>query len=185
MMADREHETLWVLRAQVGGRDALEALFKAVQAPLFRYIVGLVDDGALAEDILQEVLFRIYRKLGWLREPALFRPWCYRIATREVYRRLKREKRWSASLHDPGLLDAVEAPPPGEAEIDQGLLARLPALLRAVSPGSRAVLVLHYQNQLTLDEVAVALGVPVGTVKSRLAYGLAALRRVLVNEDQP
>src|SRR5262245_35244389 len=70
-MADRGQETLWVLRAQVGARDALDALFRAVQAPLYRYALGLVGDAALAEDVLQEVFLRVYRKLPYLREPEL------------------------------------------------------------------------------------------------------------------
>jgi RNA polymerase sigma-70 factor (ECF subfamily) len=177
-MADKGQETLWVLRAQVGARDALHALFQAVQEPLYRYIVRLVGDPALAEDILQEVLLRIYRKLSWLREPGLFRPWCYRITTREVFRRLKRERRWSDQLRDQAVLATIEAQPHEEVA-EPELLARLPDLLRQVSPASRVVLALHYLDQLSLEEVAEVLGVAVGTVKSRLAYGLAALRRLL------
>src|SRR4051794_7086496 len=127
-MADRADETLWVLRAQVGARDALDALFRSVQAPLYRYILGLVGAPALAEDILQDVLLRIYQKLHWLREPELFRPWCYRITTREVFRRLKRERRWSEQVRDPAALDAVAAPPV-EVHAEPELLAQLPDLL--------------------------------------------------------
>ena len=72
-------ETFWVLRAQVGARDALDALFRAVQEPLYRYIRGLVQDQTLAEDILQEVLLSIYRGLSHLRE---------------AFRQLKRHRRW-------------------------------------------------------------------------------------------
>ena len=81
-MADAGDETLRVLLAQAGDREALDELFKSVQTPLYGYILSLAGDRALAEDILQEVLIRIYRKLRWLREPELFRPWAYRIATR-------------------------------------------------------------------------------------------------------
>lgn len=177
-MTDREQESVWVLRAQLGARDALDALFRAVQAPLYRCLLGLVGRPALAEDLLQEVLLRVYRGLGALRDPALFRPWCFRIATREAFRRLKAERRWQAQLgHDEAL--AAAAAPAIEEKAGPGLLAELPALLPRVSPASRAVLVLHYHNGLSLDEVAAVLGVPPGTAKSRLAYGLAALRRLM------
>src|SRR5262245_40799963 len=169
-------EQLWVLRAQVGGRDALDALFRAVQEPLFRYLIRLLGDRALAEDTLQEVLLRIYQKLGWLREPGLFRPWCYRIATREALRRLRRERSWRQQVRDGEVLAAIEARPIDEPP-DPGLLLKLPDLLGRVSPASRVVLALHYLDHRTLDEIARELGLALGTVKSRLAYGLAALRR--------
>ncbi len=65
-MADRtasQRESRWVLQAQSGSHEALNELFKSVQEPLFRYIVSLVRDQHLAEDILQEVFVRIYRKV--------------------------------------------------------------------------------------------------------------------------
>ena len=67
--AAEQRESLWVLQAQSGSHEALNELFKGIQEPLFRYIVSLVRDQHLAEDILQEVFIRIYRKLRWLREP--------------------------------------------------------------------------------------------------------------------
>ena len=67
----------------------------------------------------------------------------------------------------------IRSPRPGE------LLERLPELLRHVSPASRAVLALHYLDGLTLDETAAVLDLPMGTVKSRLAYGLSLLRKQL------
>ena len=72
-MADEaasQRESWWVLQAQSGSHEALNELFRSVQEPLFRYVVSLVRDQHLAEDILQEVFIRIYRKLRWLREPA-------------------------------------------------------------------------------------------------------------------
>jgi DNA-directed RNA polymerase specialized sigma24 family protein len=62
-------ESWWVLQAQSGSHEALNELFKIVQEPLFRYVVSIAKDQQLAEDILQEVFIRIYRKLRWLREP--------------------------------------------------------------------------------------------------------------------
>lgn len=180
MMADQQQEWFWVLRAQSGDREALEALLRAVQAPLYRCLVGIVDDAKFAEDLLQEVLFRIYRKLPWLRDPRLFRPWCHRIATREAYRQLRRQRRQPLLIHDEAALDALTAPVDlALPELD--IPVELPALLHRVSPASRLVLVLHYQNFLSLEEVADTLAVPLGTVKSRLAYGLKVLRKALAN----
>ena len=101
-----------MLQAQSGSREALNELFKSVQEPLFRYVVSLVNDKHLAEDILQEVFIRIYRKLSWLREPHAFRAWSYQIATREAFRYLKRERLWTDQVRDEGVLNIVPAGDP-------------------------------------------------------------------------
>ena len=177
-MKSPEQENWLVLRAQSGDLEALNELLKAVQEPLYRYISSLVSQQHLAEDILQEVFIRIHRKLGWLREPELFRPWAFRVATNETFRRLKQERRWSDQVRDEDALRAIPAPPPRE-EFAPEIVERLPQLLDNLSASSRAVIVLYYLNEMSLEEVAMALAIPIGTVKSRLAYGLESLRRRL------
>ena len=169
-------EGFLVLRAQSGDRAALDALLSSAQEPLFRYLLSLVGEPHAAEDVLQESFIRIYRKLGWLREPELFRAWAYRVATREAFRHLKRERRWAEQVRDEEALNALAAPPPRE-EFAPELRARLRESVGALSPASRAVVVLYYLHEMSLEETAGVLGVPLGTVKSRLAYGLEALRR--------
>ena len=171
-----------MLQAQSGSHEALNELFKSVQEPLFRYIVSLVRDRHLAEDILQEVFIRIYRKLHWLREPEAFRAWTYQIASREAFRYLNRERRWSEQIRDETTLAAV---PASEArEFPRELIESLPQLVGSLSPASRAVVVLFYLHELSLVETAAVLDIPVGTAKSRLAYGLEKLRRTFAGEEK-
>jgi RNA polymerase sigma-70 factor (ECF subfamily) len=174
--AKSEQEAWWVLRAQSGDREALNELLKALQEPLYRYIFNLVKEQHLAEDILQEVFLRIYQKLRWLREPKLFRPWAYQIATRETFRHLKRERRWTDQVRDESALNMIPAVMLRE-EFAPELIDRLPQLVANLSPASRAVIVLYYLHEMSLDETAAILGIPVGTVKSRLSYGLENLRQ--------
>ena len=164
-MADEaaQRESWWVLQAQSGSHEALNELFRSVQEPLFRYIVSLVRDQHLAEDILQEVFIRIYRKLRWLREPEAFRAWTYQIASREAFRYLNRERRWTDQVRD------------------EATLTTLPA---GLSPASRAVVVLFYLHEMSLIETAAVLDIPVGTAKSRLAYGLQSLRRTFKGKEK-
>jgi RNA polymerase sigma-70 factor, ECF subfamily len=173
-MESGKQETWLVLRAQAGDREAFDQLFRLLQEPLYRYIFSLVGAGALAEDILQEVFILIYRKIRWLREPELLRPWAYRIATREAFKLLKRERRWSDRTEDESVL--LDLPAPSRDELAPELIAQLVA---RVSPASRAVIVLHYVHEMPLAEIAELMGVAVGTVKSRLAYGLDLMRRQL------
>lgn len=179
-MERSKQEIRWVLLAQAGDREAFDQLLRLVQEPLYRYIAGLVGASALAEDILQEVFILIYRKLRWLREPELFRPWAYRIATREAFKHLKRERRWSEASVDESALADIPAPP--RDAFTEEFLTDLPRLVSKVSPASRAVIVLHYLNEMPLAEVADVLGVAVGTAKSRLAYGLDCLRKQFTTE---
>lgn len=172
-MADAKNELLWVLRAQAGDREAFEALLRATQHSLFRYISRLAGPSN-AEDVLQEVLLRICQKLIWLREPELFRAWAFRISSRAAFAFLKRERRWSDRYDDQFAVENLPAPEDGHLS---QLLRELPALVDEVSPASRAVLLLHYGQDLSLEEVAAVLEISVGTVKSRLAYGLSCLRK--------
>ena len=178
-MADEaasQRESWWVLQAQSGSHEALNELFRSVQEPLFRYIVSLVRDQHLAEDILQEVFIRIYRKLRWLREPEAFRAWAYQIASREAFRYLNRERRWSDQVRDEATLTALPAGD-HEPEFPREMIESLPQLVGNLSPASRAVVVLFYLHEMSLIETAAVLDIPVGTAKSRLAYGLESLRR--------
>jgi RNA polymerase sigma-70 factor (ECF subfamily) len=171
--------TLLVLLAQTGDRAALEQLLHQTYPPLRRYITRLAGE-AFAEDILQESSIQIFRKLPFLREPAVFRPWTFRIASRIAFSHLKHARRWEpleAAPSEPlATLNPSLGEPPDEAFF---------ALLDRVSPASRAVLLLHYQHDLSLEECAAILEIPVGTAKSRLNYGVSTLRRHLTAERKP
>ena len=174
-MLDRPSSITLLLLAQAGDRGALNQLLSDVQDGLYGYLIRLVSDEHLAEDILQEVFVLIWRKLFWLRDPAVFRPWAYRIASREAFRRLRKHRFQAKMLGHETLLaelPAREVPP-----FPHGWAESRPGLLALLSPASRAVLILHYLQGMTLNEVADVLEVSPGTVKSRLAYGLAALRQ--------
>lgn len=160
-----------VLLAQAGDREALEALLAHLQGPLFRYLRAVTGNDALAEDALQEALFRVYRKLDWLREPALFEPWAFRIASRIAFRKLAKARRLR---EEPLEIDVPLAESEERPDVD-----RIFEHLDSLSPASRAVLTLHYAQSMTLQEVAEVLGLSVGTVKSRLAYGLRCLRAAM------
>lgn len=167
MTVDR-HERRLVLRAQSGDREAFEALLHDVTPALLRYVTRVAGDAAMAEDVVQETLITIVRKIAWLSDPSLFRPWAYRIASREAFHALKKQRVF---------VDAFEDVAFEEAPADPWQRERLLASLETLSPASRAVITLHYFEEMPLAEVAAVLDLRPGTVKSRLAYGLAQLRK--------
>ena len=171
MTADA-HQRALVLRAQSGDRDAFDALLREIAPPLLRYVARVVGEVAMAEDVVQETLIAIVRKIEWLNDPNLFRAWAYRIASRQAFRALKKRR-----LVEP--LDEVDIG--ADVTADPWQRERLLASIDRLTPASRAVITLHYLEDMPLSEVAAVLELAPGTVKSRLAYGLAQLRK----DNQP
>jgi RNA polymerase sigma-70 factor (ECF subfamily) len=177
-------ESWLVLRAQSGDRESLERLLRRVHGPLLGFLTRVMRDRAAAEDVLQDTLLIVVRKLRWLESPEAFRPWAYRIAARAAMKELRREQRRFSAIDphaDPeAMSEAAAAASLRQAQdgdcADDDVIDRLPGLLQTVSPASRAVLVLHYLEGLPLQAVSDILEIPLGTVKSRLAYGLHVLR---------
>jgi RNA polymerase sigma-70 factor (ECF subfamily) len=163
---------LAVVRAVAGDREVLDGVLAALQRPLYRYISKLMPRREMAEDVLQDVLFRICKKIRWLRDPELLRPWAFRIASRECFRQLRSEKRRGEESLD---LDTLETA--ANKSFTQEWEPRLLDWIDDLPPASRAVIVLHYLEEMSLDEAAAVLEIPPGTAKSRLAYGLARLRK--------
>ena len=167
--------SFWVLRAQMGEREAFDRLFEWSGRILRPHIRHIVRDPAGVEDVLQEVYLTVYRKVYWLRDPDLFQPWLFRIATREA---LRFRRRHDGRREDP--LDEAMAGAPDEHRRNSELLTEQALrLLEDVSAVSRAILSLHYLQDLSIEEAAALLGIPVGTAKSRLARGIQKLREGL------
>lgn len=175
----RRNLSLLIACAQSGDLGALDRLLRLLQEPLYRHVLAIVRDHDVAMDTLQDSLFTISRKLRMLRDPKLFRAWAYRIATRGAIHRSRSEKRWNEALRDEDL--AGIAASEMDERFEPELLAALPSLVDALSPASQVVLRMHYLDGLTHFEIAEALELAVGTVKSRLAYGLARLRLELAS----
>jgi RNA polymerase sigma-70 factor (ECF subfamily) len=164
-------ELVLIALAQSGDRDALEAC-SAATIDRFALIMPMVG-GCRADDVLQEIAPAIFQNLRYLRQPEAFRAWAFRIASRRAFRHLRREMRWTRLDTDPETIAALPAPEPLPDSLEPGLLTAV----EQVSPASRAVLVLHHQQGLSIEETAVVLDIPVGTAKSRLAYGVSVLRK--------
>ncbi|MEP6509030.1 MAG: sigma-70 family RNA polymerase sigma factor [Gemmatimonadales bacterium] len=156
---------------------ALDKLLASIQEPLFRHVRVIIGDEHESEDVLQEILMTVSRRLGGLRNPQWFRAWAYRIATRDAIRYSKRSRR------GPQILDSSELDNLPSNEVDEVLdsetVAQLVAALSALPPASQLVIRMHYMEGMSQTEVAEALELSGGTVKSRLSYGLAALRAEL------
>jgi RNA polymerase sigma-70 factor (ECF subfamily) len=174
-MTPQDDDALLVLLAQTGDIAAFEKLLRRLHAPLRKYVRNLAGESS-ADDILQDVSLQIFRQIRQLREPKVLRAWAFRIATRISFLYLKRQKRWRDLENDPEFVRSIPVHAPlGPEEMDAEFLS----LIEHVSPSSRAVLLLHYQQHLSLEETAAILDIPFGTAKSRLSYGVATVRKFL------
>jgi RNA polymerase sigma-70 factor (ECF subfamily) len=141
----------------------------------------ILRDIDLAEDATQQALLTVWRDLPKLRDPARFDAWSYRLLVRACYAEARRTRRSASNLR---LLPADE--PMGadglSTVIDRDQLERG---FRRLSIDHRAVVVLHHYLDLPLSEVAAALGVPEGTVRSRLHHAMRAMRAALEADARP
>lgn len=164
-----------VRRAQRGDHEAFSALATAAYHRLYAVAHRVLRDGYAAEDAVQDALIRAWRDLRGLREPAKFDAWLQRLlvnACRDHVRRVGRRRELGGIAVDAG----VAGPDDLRGVADRDELER--GFLR-LSVEHRAVLVLTYYVGLPAAEVATVLGIPVGTVYSRLHYAAAAMRDAL------
>lgn len=157
MEDERRRECLWVLRAQTGDREALERVFEVLGGAVRGYLRGLAPTHA--DDLLQDVLVIVYRKLGYLRAPEQLRPWAYRIASRVAFRSLRKEKARGLPA-DPAILETMP-PIPAFDEARATVLDReARELLGAVPPARRVALDAHVNRCTQRVLKALELVVP-------------------------
>jgi RNA polymerase sigma-70 factor (ECF subfamily) len=190
---------LLVQQAQQGSHAAFEAVVLRFQGPVQSYLAHLIGDDEQARDLTQDTFWLAWKGLSSLRDPALFRPWLFQVATNRGRSWLRHHRLigwvsldWlagaradSSALREPGasLGEALHAP---ESRFDERLV-EIDALRQALSqvPAAyRACLLLHLSLGFTVPEVAEQLGLTTGAVRMRLFRGLERLRRVYTQEKR-
>lgn len=153
---------------------AFAALYRCHYAPIAGYVYRRIGDVHTTEDLVAEVFMIACRSIRQFRYRGVpFRSWLYRIATHATTRWISKNRRRGFDS-----LDAIESEPAVVHE-DRAEVGRARRAMWSLSPKHQAVLSLHYLEELSVEEVAVALGLRVGTVKSRLSRGREALRAKL------
>lgn len=168
---------LLVLRCQAGDESAFARLLELFGDRTLRYLHGLVGDDA--EDVQQEVWLSVYKHLRTLGDPFAFRTWLFRLTRHraiDFLRSMKRER----ALFDDVDVEATIAPdeddePPPNVDALEGALAAIP-------PPQREVLLLKYRDDLSYEEIALVVGVAVGTVRSRIHHAKKRLSALLMRE---
>jgi RNA polymerase sigma-70 factor, ECF subfamily len=163
-----------VALARAGEEAAVDELFGRIWPLVWHWAFGVTGDRMLADHVAQEAVLRAFRSLDRFDPARPFRPWLKRITVNLAIDELRREKRqerartWMAELR-------AAAP----FEDDPELLDSLVAAVRELPERQRLVVVLHYWLDTGVEEIGAILGIPIGTVVSRLSRARAALRERL------
>ncbi|HET6745409.1 MAG TPA: sigma-70 family RNA polymerase sigma factor [Candidatus Limnocylindria bacterium] len=174
-------DTDLVIRAQHGDEEAFASLAVAAGDRLHAVAHRILRDIDLAEDATQQALLSIWRDLPQLRDPARFDAWSYRLLVRACYAEARQTRHWAPNVrllpaHEPMVEDGIST------VVDRDQLERG---FRRLSIDHRAVVVMHHYLDLPLSDVAEALGVPEGTVRSRLHYAMRGLRAAMAADARP
>lgn len=175
-----------VLSIQQGNSEALADLVERHYSHLIGYLyLMLGGDRRQAEDLVQEAFLRTLRSIDHYAYPRPFKPWLYAIATNLAHNYHDRAETRSVDSGGDALDrlladgDDVETTAAQHGEIDRAL-----ALLAKLPGPQRESIILRYVDGLSLAEISDVMGVPVGTVKSRLSTGLSRMRSVMQQVDQ-
>lgn len=168
-------EQLTVLLAQRGDQEAFGRLLDLYDARLLYFVRRMLGEADGALDVLQAVWLTVHRKLPTLRSAEAFRVWLYRIAHDHAVAELRRKARRPVLFEDA----PAGVPPDPEISDDRAFedAELVHTALLCLSVDHRRVLTLRFLEDMPVEAIAEIVGCGVGTVKSRLHYAKAALRR--------
>ena len=170
MLVVAEPEQLPVPQARAGDPAAWDVLFRRYQKPLYVYAYELVHDEQASLDIVQETFIAATRHLGSLRDDAKFGSWLFGIAHQKCLQRWRKKDRETAALEEFATTPDESETDPGELLVRREQEEEFMNLLHQLPPPQRSVLLLHFVEDFSLEEIAAITAAPVGTVKSRLYY---------------
>jgi RNA polymerase sigma-70 factor (ECF subfamily) len=171
-----------VVRASAGDHAAFSQLAAAAMGGLYRVAHLILRDGDLANDAVQNALIAAWRDIRGLRDPNRFDAWLHRLTVRACYRMARTERHRAVTevqlmpMHDMGAGDDSQRLLAVRDQLERGFLR--------LSTEERAVLVLHYYLDLPVAEAADMMGLPLGTMKSRLSRATSALRAAVDAQDR-
>ncbi len=180
MLVVANSEQLPVQAARAGEPAAWDTLFRRYQLPLYTYVFELVHDEQAALDVVQETFINAARHVSQLRDDSRFGSWLFGIAHQKCVQRWRRNQLDQVSLEEVAATlpdSANESPDDWLIRVEQE--ERFMKCLDQLSPPHRAVLLLHFLEDFSLEEIATITGAGLGTVKSRIHYAKQALRKLL------
>ncbi len=188
-MPERDNEI--IAKILSGDEDATAGIVKVYLQPVYNFVYRFVNDRDTAEDLTQETFLKAWKNLKRFDRNKKFKTWLFTIAKNTAFDLLKKKKEipfsaftdeegesWIENIADENIL-------PDEILVRSDLAEELEGTLEKLPPHYRAILLLHYKEDLTLHEIAEILDEPYNTVKSWHQRGLARLKEELTNQKGP
>jgi RNA polymerase sigma-70 factor (ECF subfamily) len=175
-----------VTRAIAGREDGFEELVRRYQRPIAAYVYRMVGDYDAALDLTQEVFIKVYGSLARYRSEYKFSTWIYKIAHNAAVDHLRRHSTREQSLVKQADGEQYDLPiesgrlsPEQESEKAERC-AEIEAVVRQLPAAYRELIVLRHSHDLSYDEIAEVMGLPLGTVKNRLFRAREVMRQQFV-----
>ncbi len=181
-------DLLLIRKLQAGEMEALGTLFERYSTAVYRTALAITRDERAAEDILQECFLRMYTYAASIDPKRPLRPWLYRVTVNLAYDHVNAARRRVHPLDDvlEWLNTLTSAFPAPDRRVEETELLYLVRDVIAELPAAhRAVIVLFYLENLSIEEIATIMELPAGTVKSRLHYARERLREMLTQRQRP
>lgn len=189
-------EDAWLVEGlRTGNERAYEVLITEYQQPVYNLVLRLLNDPADANDVVQEVFLKVFRKIGAFRGESSLKTWIYRVAVNEAYnyqRWFSRHRKQEVELEsdEPSGLDHYHrlsdpGRSPFDSVADHEQHALIEDALGRLNPSFRAAVVLRDIEELSYEEISEILQIALGTVKSRILRGREALRKELAGRLEP
>jgi RNA polymerase sigma-70 factor (ECF subfamily) len=165
-------------RVAGGDRAAFAELYRRLQRPLFGYLMKLVREREMVEDVLNETMMEVWRQAARFEGRASVNTWVFSIAHHRAVSRLRR-KRESALDEEAAAQIEDEAPTPDEHAVTADVNRLIGTLMEQLSFEHREILHLAYYQEFSVQEIADALDLPANTVKTRMFYARQRLKVLL------
>jgi RNA polymerase sigma-70 factor (ECF subfamily) len=172
--------TTLVERAQAGEDDAFAQLVDLDADACYAVAFRILRDAERAQDAVQDAFVLVWRELPRLRDADRYAPWLHRLLVNACYEQLRRHRRWADHVR----VLPIEGPTGPDAIVSIDDRDALDRAFRRLTPEHRAVFVLHHHSGFPVAEIAEIVGIPVGTVKSRLHHATRSLRAAILADSQ-
>ncbi len=186
---DRATEKKVIIRAKKGDAEAFEQLYSAFRLELYRSALLIMRHPADAEDAVAEAFIKTFRSIDRFDTKYPMRPWIHRILRNECNNIFKKRRAGTVKLDDfatdwKDIMSDKDAKESSQIVIESDEDKRMVELIDTLSDTHREVLILHYFDNLDLTQISEVLGIPVGTVKSRLFHARKQLSRAIEGDEQ-
>jgi RNA polymerase sigma-70 factor (ECF subfamily) len=166
-----------VSRAKQGDQDAFTSIVLRYGDRLYAVAFRILRDASRAEDAVQQAFLMAWRELHRLRDDDRLEAWLYRLLVNVCFADLRHTRRWQPGLRV--IADPENGPSTEDAQVSVALRDELERAFRRLSGEQRVVLAMHHYLGLSGDEIAETLGLPSGTVRSRLHYARQQMRAAI------